>query len=163
MYVQNLRQFQASRGYWAEELASQQEEQRLKAPENISRKAALGTGTGSLLVRPPSQAWPTNSRRVILSRAIQVASLARSRARVRESEEKEAAILSDMIECQGKSVDIGGYYHVDKAGVSSLCLHDPKRCFIRLSSLPLDDNSARAAVSNGSLRCGLTRQKPMLP
>ena len=43
------------------------------------------------------------------------------------------AILSDMIECQGKSVDIGGYYHVDKAGVSSSCLNDPKRCLIRLS------------------------------
>ena len=29
--------------------------------------------------------------------------------------EKEAAILADMIECQGKPVDIGGYYRVDKA------------------------------------------------
>ena len=32
-----------------------------------------------------------------------------------ELKEKEAAILSDMVECQGKTVDIGGYYHVDKA------------------------------------------------
>eukprot|EP00439_Symbiodinium_sp_Y106_P042256 s166_g5.t1 len=56
--------------YWAEELASQQEEQRLKA--TFSSVAD-------------------------------------------ELKEKEAAILSDMIECQGKSVDIGGYYHVDKA------------------------------------------------
>ncbi|OLQ10190.1 Isocitrate dehydrogenase [NADP] 2 [Symbiodinium microadriaticum] len=56
--------------YWAEELASQEEEQRLKA--------AFSSVADQL-------------------------------------KEKEVAILSDMIECQGKSVDIGGYYHVDKA------------------------------------------------
>ena len=56
--------------YWAEELAAQGEDQRLK--ETFSGMAE-------------------------------------------ELKQKEAAILSDMIECQGKTVDIGGYYRVDKA------------------------------------------------
>jgi len=36
-------------------------------------------------------------------------------AAARELQEAEAKILQEMIDCQGKPVDIGGYYHVDKA------------------------------------------------
>jgi len=36
-------------------------------------------------------------------------------AAAKELAENEAKILQDLIECQGKPVDIGGYYHVDKA------------------------------------------------
>eukprot|EP00930_Biecheleria_cincta_P052736 TRINITY_DN37_c1_g1_i6.p1 TRINITY_DN37_c1_g1~~TRINITY_DN37_c1_g1_i6.p1 ORF type:complete len:743 (+),score=195.67 TRINITY_DN37_c1_g1_i6:71-2230(+) len=33
----------------------------------------------------------------------------------KEMQDSEAKILQDMIDCQGQQVDIGGYYHVDKA------------------------------------------------
>ena len=43
---------------------------------------------------------------------------------------KEAEIAKELVECQGESVDIGGYYHPDPAKVEAVMR--PSKAFNRL-------------------------------
>lgn len=81
----------------------------LSANKNPSRKVKEIDNRGS-------HYWVARYWAEELAKQSQEASLKASfEAVAKELQDNEAKILQDMIDCQGKSVDIGGYYRVDKA------------------------------------------------